>query len=465
MRGSAKLLALTTAALLAACPWAKDRSCTPEGKKETVLEIARSWYLFPELLDTTVAPAAYADAQSMLEALVAPALAAGKDKGWSFLTTAAESQTYYGEGKAAGYGLGLLVRDDPIAGKTLRVGQVFPGSAADDAQFKRGEEILKIGPDAATLEPVSAILAANNDRLGGALGPPSTEGVTRIFEVRTLAGVVQTRTVTTRVFDLSPVASWIDGPTGVGIIVLRTFVSTADAQLAAAVQAFKAASVTKVIVDVRYNGGGLVSTAKALANLLSADHAGGTMYTLRNNAAHSRYDEIATFAPSAEAIQPFRVAFITTKGTASASELVPNALEPYLGGAGIALVGATTHGKPVGQRGWTISSCGDVLYLVSFRLSNSQGDGDYFWGLPDAAVPPAFSGPLCPAEDDLTQEQGDPLEASTAAALYWHANGACPAPPAAAALSAMASVPPPEPDQYPAPPHPSLAQREIPGLF
>jgi C-terminal processing protease CtpA/Prc len=470
VRGTATLLALTTAALLAGCPGSDD-SCTPEGKKETVLDLARRWYLFPDLLDPSVDPAAYADPESMLEALVAPARAAGKDKGWNFLTTASESETYYGAGMAAGFGVGLLVRDDSLGNPHLRVGQVFPGSAAADAGFARGDEILKIGTDAGTLAPVSEILAANGGWLGDTLGPPSTEGVTRAFEVQTVAGASAgtppvTRTVTTRAFSLSPVAH--DIVDGVGIILLRTFVSTADADLVTAMQAFEAAGVTKVIVDVRYNGGGLIATATVLANLLSAGHAGETMYTLSYSPAHASRDQTVLYAPTADAIQPVGIAFITTSSSASASELVPNALEPYFSGTGapsIALVGATTYGKPVGQLGWTISSCGDVLYLVSFQLVNAQGDGGYFSGLPDAAATPLFSGPLCPAEDDLAHPQGDPMEASTAAALSWLASGTCPAPAGAAALSAAASVATPGPDRYPAPPRPSLAQTQIPGLF
>ncbi len=462
MRWYATPLALAVAALLTACP-AKDRSCTPEGKKSSVLEVARSWYLFPELLAPSIDPAAYPDAESMLDALVAPAVAAGKDRGWSFLTTADASRTYYQAGQNAGYGFGLLLRTDLLGAQHLRVAQVFPGSAAADLGFARGDDILRIGETEATLVPISDILASP----GGwraALGPPSTVGVTRVFEVQTLVGTTAIRPVTTRVYDLSPVQYSIQG--NVGIVVLRTFVSTADEQLRAAAAAFKLAGVSSVIVDVRYNGGGLVDTAKLLANLLSAAHPGATMYTLRNNAAHTLYDDLATFAPGAEAIQPLRAAFITTKATASASELVPNVLEPYLSGGAapdIALVGTATYGKPVGQRGWTISSCGDVLYLVSFELLNSEGEGRYFDGLPDVATTPAFAGPLCPAEDDLGHAQGDPLEASTAAALQWIANGTCPAQPAAALSRALVS--PPRPDVYPAPSRPSPAQVEIPGLF
>ncbi len=465
MRGFAKPLAVALATLLTACPM-EDRSCTPEGKKETVLELARSWYLFPDLLDPNIDPAAYPDAESMLHALVAPAVAAKQDRGWSFLTTIDASRTLYQAGQNAGYGIGVLLRKDVQGVDHLRVSQVFPGSAADDAGFRRGDDILKIGADEATLVPMSEILASS----GGwraAFGPPSTEGVTRVFELQKLDGTILIRTVTTRIYDLSPVQYRIEGD--VGIVVLRIFVSTADDQLSAAMGAFKLAGVKSVVVDVRYNGGGLVATAKLLANLLSADLAGATMYTLRNNADHTLYDEAATFAPSANAIQPLRVAFITTDATASASELVPNMLEPYLTGGAtpdIALVGATTYGKPVGQRGWTISSCGDVLYLVSFRILNSEGEGGYYSGLPDVALPPAspaFAGPLCPAEDDLTQEQGTPLEASTAAALYWIANGTCPPQPATALSNALVS--PPQPDSYPAPSRPSPAQIEIPGLF
>ncbi len=63
----------------------------------------------------------------------------------------------------------------------------------------------------------------------------------------------------------------VAGTTGVGYLHLRSYISTADPQLRTAFQAFRAQDVRDFIIDLRYNGGGLVSTAELIDNLLGGD--------------------------------------------------------------------------------------------------------------------------------------------------------------------------------------------------
>jgi hypothetical protein len=270
--------------------------------------------------------------------------------------------------------------------------------------------------------------------------------------------------MTKRVYALRPVPPHriLDLPSGkVGYVALRTFIQPADPQLRDAFAAFKAAGATRAIVDLRYNGGGLVSTAVTLASLAHASGAGQEMFRFDFNADHPEEDQVVTFRSDPSAIDATRIAFITTHGSASASELVPNALEAYLG-SNVALVGGATYGKPVGQVPWNLEACDLAFYLVSFRLANAQGDADYFAGLPDEQG--HFTGPLCPAADDLSHAFGDPAEASVAAALHWLDTGECPAP-APAALSASPRRVRPGAARFPAEEEPSFVQRWIPGTF
>jgi C-terminal processing protease CtpA/Prc len=364
-----------------------------------------------------------------------------------------------------GFGIGLLQRGSPTPTQVL-VSQVFPGSAAGDAGFARGDEILAIGETESTLVDIASVLATTGG-VGYAIGP-ATAGVTRSFRVLTLAGATVVRTMTKRAYLLDPVPEgWAviprgDGVAPAGYVALRTFITPADALLQDVFLQFQQAGVQDVVVDLRYNGGGLVSTAQLLSNLLGGDRqATDVMFRLENNIMQASRNEVASFAPPAQAIAPFRIAFITTGSSASASELVPNVLEAYKHGD-LALVGAKTYGKPVGQRGFVLQECDLVVYLVSIRLVNAEGDGGYYDGLPDAAG--NFSGPLCPAEDDLTHAQSDPAEASTAAALQWLATGTCPAP-AAKPSGPSALKAAPATDTYPEAPEPDPAQRHVRGLF
>ena len=120
--------------------------------------------------------------------------------------------------------------------------------------------------------------------------------------------------------------------------------------------------------------------------------------------------------------------------TSDAAELIINSLKPYIDAE---TVGSSTFGKPVGENGFDI--CKDVLYPMTFKMTNAAGYGDYFSGL----------APTCPAADDLNRPLGDQKESSLATALYYIANGTCGSSAIAAArtLSEQAAVKP-VPRQY-----------------
>lgn len=469
MRRPLALLSLLSALLvLAGCPGETKNACTPGAEKQALVGLLRDWYLYPDLLQA-VDPTQYTTSQDLLDAMTKPARDLRMDRFWTYVTTVAASTTFFQEGTSVGFGVGLLVR-----GTDVFVSQVYPGSPAAAAGFARGDKLLQIG------ETEASLAAVTPDNVGDLIGP-ATAGLTRVFQVLPwgAAAPVLRGPATKGTFGLDPVPVVDAGqrwrivdrpPKKLGYVALRTFITPADALLTQAVQAFKDAGVTDVVVDLRYNGGGLVDTAGLLANLLGGGDGGKTMVQLTNNPARSSaYNETSTFAPPAAAIAATRVAFITTGASASASELVPNVLEPYLappgGAAGIALVGAKTYGKPVGQRGFRLTGCDTVAYVVSFRLENAEGEGGYYDGLPDAPATgaPAFGGPLCAAEDDLGNAPGTDLEASTAAALTFLETGACPAPAAPAAKLGLTAAA--LPDAYPVAREPSLAQRHVNGLF
>jgi hypothetical protein len=187
------------------------------------------------------------------------------------------------------------------------------------------------------------------------------------------------------------------------------------------------------------------------------------MYRFAFNAKHPDQSTPQNFRAEPSAIGNVRrVAFITTGDSASASELVPNALAPYLG-TNVAIVGDRTYGKPVGQAAFDLGDkCADSLYLISFSLQNKDGYGGYYGGLPTAD----FKGASCQAADDLAHEQGDPAEDSTQKALAFVTTGSCGSPPIAPAVlpgalrAAARSV-----SSLLRPADPTPAQREVPGLY
>ena len=216
-----------------------------------------------------------------------------------------------------------------------------------------------------------------------------------------------------------PVVEQLAGPGGeqVGYYIMDKFVETTKAELEAAYLSFKEAGIDTLIIDMRYNGGGLISVAKRQIDLtLGAGHEGEVAYRFEYNENYSEENSTSTISQLDNSIDADRIIVLTSSRTLSASELVVNSLLPY---ADVTLIGADTGGKPVGSKSFEF--CEQLLYPITFRLVNAEGKTDYFDGLRAN----------CWAEDDLFHPIGDPQEGMLAAALDYLETGACaqPAPP------------------------------------
>ncbi len=214
------------------------------------------------------------------------------------------------------------------------------------------------------------------------------------------------------------------------------------------------AGVTELVVDLRYNGGGLVGIADLVGDLLGGGRQPTDVFeSMRFNANKSANDSVHRFIQQPQSVAPVRIAFITTGGTASASELVVNSMDPWVE---VAIVGSDTYGKPVGQSAFDLTGCDLRLRLVTFRITNALNQGDYFEGLAPVL---AFA---CAADDDLQRDPWDSTETSTAAALSWLNTGSCSqvmSAPLAPTLKAQAGM------RLPMMRRPTPAQDALPGLF
>jgi hypothetical protein len=197
----------------------------------------------------------------------------------------------------------------------------------------------------------------------------------------------------------------------VGYVLFHNFVQPSNAALDAAFAQLNADGATDLVLDLRYNGGGLVSVAQHLADLVGGMRTNGLlMARYVHNDRQSARNTSLFFDNAAAALSAPRLVAITTRASASASELVINALKPYMP---VAIVGDNSYGKPVGQYGFRF--CSKILYPVAFSIRNAADEGDYFGGFP----------PDCPAPDDVEHALGDPAEGSLGEALHYAATGSC----------------------------------------
>ena len=415
------------------------------------------WYLFLDLLPGTLNPANYATVEEYLDALTANARAQSKDRHFTYLTSIKAEDAFYASGSSAGYGIRLSY--DTAAGR-LFVTEAFEDAPALAAGIDRGTEILAIGTTVDNLRTVASIFAAEGAAgVSNALGAAQA-GVTRVLRV-TSGGIQRDVTVTKADYAIQPVSPRYgakvldDGGRKVGYVNLRTFITPADPQLRAAFDNFRAQGITQVIVDFRYNGGGLVSIAKLMGDLMGANRAGSVFSYTTFNSQKTANNETALFTPQPQSIAPMKLAFIGTGGTASASELVINAFTPYLH-ANSALIGSNTYGKPVGQIALDLPACDDRLRVIAFRTENANHVGDYYTGLAGKVEA------SCQAGDDLSRPLGDPAEASVKGALDFLAGRTCTPIPAAGTQTTQSVS---SKRVLLETSRPDTAQREVPGLF
>jgi C-terminal processing protease CtpA/Prc len=432
--------------------------CSLSSRKDWAEAQLREWYLFPETLPANLNPAAYASVDDYIDALTATARAQRRDRFFTYLTSIKEENAFFNSGSSAGFG----IRFSYNAGQNrVFVSEAYEGAPALAAGIDRGTELLAIGTSAGNLQLVSALMASGGpNAVSQALGP-SDPGVTRVLRISDSSGTREV-TVSKADYELTPVSSRYgakiidDGGRKVAYVNLRTFINTADPALRNAFASFKAAGVTEVIVDVRYNGGGLVSIAELIGDLMGANRSPSDVFSFTTfRAEKSSNNSTRFFKPQPQSIAPTRIAFIGTGSSASASELIINSFLPYYG-KNEALVGSNTFGKPVGQIALDRSQCDDRLRVVAFKTENAARQGDYYDGLASKMEA------TCAAGDDITRQLGDPQEASTRAALDFLAGRVCTPISASAGGVTAQSLAKREPL---VPERPSVVQRESPGTF
>ena len=447
-------------------PTPTTSACSLSQRQAFVDAVLDEWYLFPDLLDNSVNPNAFNDLQAYIDARVAPARAQSKDRFFTFITSIQQENEFFNSGSSAGFGIRLGY---DTANNRVFVIEAFETGPAFPQGFDRGVELLAVGPNAASLQTIASLMQSGGPQaVINALGP-SDPGLQRTFRIRKVDGSEMQVTVGKTEFALDPLSDRYgslvlnDNGKQVGYINMRTFIDTAEPDLRTAFNDFRRQGITEVIIDFRYNGGGLVRIAELMGDLLGADKVGQVFSRTTLRPSKSNENTTDLFGAQGQAIAATKIAFIGTGSTASASELVANAFIPYLGN-NTALVGSNTFGKPVGQFGFDRAECDDRFRAVTFKTENVDGQGEYFTGL--ASVFPV----TCRASDDIFTQLGDPNEASIAQALAFLRTGAASC--NAITGNGQDAIASSERQrgltsrrEALVPERPTPAQREVPGLF
>ena len=367
------------------------------------------------------------------------------DRGFSYwLTKIRSDMVFAGEAYVFGFRI-LYIVDQNMEPVRLEILDVYQGSPAGDAGFRRGDKILSLNG--------KAIDSLSLDQIGAEFGP-NEDGHEVTFELEKADGARSTLDVAKRLVSIPTVPDehatvFETGAGKVGYVHFRTFFGDANERLLEEFAEFNRQGVRHLIVDLRYNGGGSVPIAYGLATLIGGPELfEGGRRTVLSSRIHNDllesfgWNETAYFGcgvygspnlvarcENESSLRDLEnVVFITSRGSASASELVATAMQPH---ENVTLIGERTYGKPVGQYGFDFcledpgnrrSGLG-VMWPVSFATVNADGFEDYYDGL---AVE-------CEVADDLSSQLGTAEEGRIAAALRFIETGSCDAPASAQA--------------------------------
>lgn len=186
----------------------------------------------------------------------------------------------------------------------------------------------------------------------------------------------------------------------------------------------KAAGVQELILDLRYNYGGSVSSAAALCSLIPSGLSSGSPFIIfkgnknggevkRTFAQQIAYDpkalDFATLRANALGLQ--KVFILTSNSTASAAEIVINNLKPFMQ---VIQIGDTTLGKDMA--GFVVEDkrkprkISWQIHPVIYKVFNANGAGEYSNGISPQVIVNEYAGlPLLPL--------GDPNETLISSAL------------------------------------------------
>lgn len=330
---------------------------------------------------------------------------------WSWIVDdwEVQEQSFSGISTSMGYDFRLLIygTNNDIFGY---VRYVLPGSPAENAGIQRGDIFISVDGQDLNISNYYDLLFGQEDY---DLGMAEITGniISPTGQTISLSAVVlqEDPVFMTEVLDIG------DGKK-TGYLVYNAFTSDFDATLNDAFGYFFSEGIDRLILDLRYNGGGSIRTAVHLASMIHTTESNKVFSRNSYNDKLQSYviseygagfvtetftDELDTTTinhpvppglPAINSLGLSDIFIITTGSTASASEMIINGLEPYMN---VVQIGENTTGKYVGsitvKDYYTYSTLNTehkyAMQPIVLKIANSANVSDFVGGLvPDVAA-------------------------------------------------------------------------------
>lgn len=380
---------------------------TSDVVKDAIYKSMGEWYYWNKELPAAPKASDFTSNEAYLSAITFKPL----DR-FSYLTTQeAFNKAFVGQNAGHGFGFSF------DANERLFISYTFSEAPAGKDGWQRGWEIT--GINGKPLSDYKTSTGGYDFKLGA-----SNAGISNSFTFKLPDGTTTTRTNVKAEYQSNSVLhqqTFTLGAKKVGYWVYQSFKATAGLsptssnEVKNSMEFFQSEGIDELIIDLRYNGGGSVAVSEQIMNyLIQASNSNRLMYTNKLNSLKTSL-QTSTVFKKIGALNLSRIVFITSRGSASASELVINSLNPYMD---LILIGDNTFGKPVGsfplsRYNKTLAENNVELVPITFATANSQGKAEYFDGFPAN-----FS-----VGDSPQFNWGDPRDLRFAAAIQYIQNG------------------------------------------
>ncbi len=283
-------------------------------------------------------------------------------------------------------GVGIVMEAD--LGKGMKLRQVLPESPAAEGGLKSGD--LLVGIDRHDCRVMTTDQAANL-----VTGQPGSQ-VTLIVERPGVGKVTANCTRREVVIRSIPLAKIVDSTNGIGYIQLTGFQKSTVMELDMALNKLKQQGMKSLILDVRQNPGGLLTTAVDLLDRFIAD---GVLVSTRGR----EQNQNQTHTAHAPGTWDLPIVLLIDENSASASEIVAGAFRDHHRAK---IVGRKSYGK------WSVQSIydNDLGYGCGIRMTTAKfysPNGDTLGKIgvkPDIEIPADQAAPHIIGEVDAVAD-------------------------------------------------------------
>lgn len=247
------------------------------------------------------------------------------------------------------YGIGAVLSQNKETG-VVTVSKVYDASPAREAGLMAGDQIVMVGDIESTTMELSELVTYIRGEEGTTVHLQIIrDGENMEYDVE--RGKVDIPTVEHRMLDDE-----------IGYIRVTEFAQNTPEYFTAAIEELQGQGMQELVIDLRDNGGGLVTACQQMLDMLLPE--GVLFYT------EDKYGNRQDYTSEGDTYLDIPIAVLVNGNSASASEIFAGAIRDYQYGT---LVGTTTYGKGIVQNVRQLSD-GSAYKITVAKYYTPNGD-------------------------------------------------------------------------------------------